>query len=126
MTLERCPRLTGDPLPICGLPGGRDVDDAYCYSHHISRAWERCDVYQRHRADLAEAKVAPMLATLEAVTPTTDEPGWWCPTCKDWIDGSHVTHNECHEACGTYLNAASDPDWITQARAAIAAARGEG
>ena len=25
---------------------------------------------------------------------------WWCPKCRDEIDGSHVTFDEVHEVCG--------------------------
>jgi hypothetical protein len=28
---------------------------------------------------------------------------WWCPTCKQDVDGRNVTYEEYHETCGTYL-----------------------
>jgi len=37
--------------------------------------------------------------------------GWWCPTCKDWIDGAQVTYTEYHETCGTYLGNCQPRDW---------------
>lgn len=29
--------------------------------------------------------------------------GWWCPTCKVVVDGTRVTFEENHDACGTFL-----------------------
>ena len=25
---------------------------------------------------------------------------WWCPNCREEVDGHHVTYQEQHEACG--------------------------
>ncbi len=34
---------------------------------------------------------------------------WWCPRCKDPVDGNQVTYEECHELCGHTVQ------WITPA-----------
>ena len=61
------------------------------------------------------------LAALEAIVPPGDD--WWCPTCKQALDGAHVTNQECCDTCGTYLAGINSPEWVEQANAAIAACK---
>ena len=75
-------------------------------------------VMQRNRA-LCQRKRA--LAALEAIVPPGDD--WWCPTCKQALDGAHVTNQECCDTCGTYLAGINSPEWVDQANAAIAACK---
>ena len=30
----------------------------------------------------------------------SEQKAWWCPKCRDEIDGLHVTYEEIHETCG--------------------------
>jgi DNA repair exonuclease SbcCD ATPase subunit len=32
---------------------------------------------------------------------------WWCPNCREEVDGHHVTYQEQHEACGHLVESIS-------------------
>jgi len=38
-------------------------------------------------------------------TPASEKYYWWCPTCKEEVDPSRVTFQECHDVCGTHVEA---------------------
>jgi hypothetical protein len=55
-------------------------------------------------ASAASCRCRELRKLLEQIMPPKDTGGdWWCPTCKEIVGGYHVTHQECHEACGTFL-----------------------
>ena len=45
--------------------------------------------------------------------------GWWCPTCREAVDGIHVTYEERHERCGSLVGVA-DGEPFELARAVLA------
>jgi len=95
---------------------------------HGAHAQEQCDAVS---ADVAEAPhVASPVTPGSSSGPTPDggaASDWWCPTCKDAIDGSHVTYTEHHEVCGTYLGDCQPPnvEKHTDLNAKLAAANAE-
>ena len=93
---QLCPFMRWASVPHCTLRGRECNGMSAAW---IEEWWTLCMRYQTARADLAEATVAPMLAALECLVRHAEIGlGDRCPGCVEALD---------------------------QARAAIAAARGE-
>lgn len=55
--------------------------------------------------------------TMAAPAATGTEAFWWCPECKAQVDGSAVTYEEHHEACGQRVAAKEAPSPAPHAEA---------
>jgi hypothetical protein len=88
---------------------------------HEKRAVARAVQEERERCGREE--VEPLMKALQAFMPPDDD-GWWCPTCRQSVDGSHVTYQEYHEACGTYIGDCQRTSLaVIQARQVLTAVR---
>lgn len=97
---EREPRVCFVRVPDCWMDG------------------DKRSVHPIPSAEVLAAMHEGIEALKEVVPPGDD---WWCPTCKEALDGSRVTFYERCDTCGTYLGGVADPKWLVKARAALRA-----
>ena len=57
--------------------------------------------------ECAAGYIAPCNIIPVPSTPAIEKYYWWCPTCKEEVDPTRVTFQECHDVCGTHVEALS-------------------
>ena len=102
------------------------TDVVWNESAKMSGADSEC--YLRKHAERMETGRSEMLEALEAITPPKPlGSDWWCPSCKELIDGGNVTNNEHCDRCGTFLGDCQPNEFVVnQAHRAIAKAKAKG